>query len=52
VGAGPGGIVFGTIGTIVSYAGLIIYGILGAALVAELIYILILKSIQQIYHCI
>ena len=46
VGGGPGGIVFGTIGQIVSFAGLIIYGILGAALVAELIYILILKAIQ------
>ena len=46
IAGGPGGIVFGTIGQIVSFAGLIIYAALGAVLVAELIYILILKAIQ------
>ncbi len=46
LGAGPGGIALGTVGNLVAFAGLIIYLILGGILIAELIYILVLKAIQ------
>ncbi|MFA6555175.1 MAG: hypothetical protein WCT03_02040, partial [Candidatus Obscuribacterales bacterium] len=43
---GAGGIVLGTVGTLVAFVGLIIYLVLGGILIAELIYILVLKAIQ------
>jgi hypothetical protein len=43
---GPGGLVLGTVGSIVAFAGLIIYLILGGVLIAQLVYILVLKAIQ------
>lgn len=46
LGAGPGGIALGTVGNLVAFAGLIIYLILGGILIAELVYILVLKAIQ------
>lgn len=46
LGGGAGGLVLGTVGDIVSFAGLIIYSILGVALIAEIIYFLVLKAIQ------
>ena len=46
LGAGPGGIALGTVGSLVAFAGLIIYLVLGGILIAELIYILVLKAIQ------
>ncbi len=46
LGAGPGGMALGTVGNLVAFAGLIIYLILGGILIAELIYILVLKAIQ------
>lgn len=46
LGAGPGGLVLGTVGGIVAWVGLIIYLVLGGILIAELIYILVLKAIQ------
>ncbi|MBX9694258.1 MAG: hypothetical protein K2Z81_17875, partial [Cyanobacteria bacterium] len=46
LGAGPGGIVLGTVGSLVAFAGLIIYLFLGGILIAELVYILVLKAIQ------
>ncbi len=45
-GAGAGGMVLGTVGGIVAFAGLIIYLVLGGILIAELVYILVLKAIQ------
>ncbi len=45
-GAGAGGMVLGTVGGIVAFAGLIIYLVLGGVLIAELVYILVLKAIQ------
>lgn len=46
LGAGPGGMVLGTVGGIVAWVGLIIYLVLGGILIAELVYILVLKAIQ------
>ncbi|RTL40776.1 MAG: hypothetical protein EKK48_16085 [Candidatus Melainabacteria bacterium] len=46
VGGGAGGFVLGTVGGIVAFAGLIIYLVLGGILIAELVYILVLKAIQ------
>ena len=46
LGGGAGGIVLGTVGTLVAFVGLIIYLVLGGILIAELIYILVLKAIQ------
>jgi hypothetical protein len=43
---GAGGMVLGTVGGIVAFAGLIIYLVLGGILIAELVYILVLKAIQ------
>ncbi len=41
-----GGMVLGTVGDIVAYAGLIVFTILGVVLIAEIMYFLILKGIQ------
>lgn len=46
IGAEVGGLVLGTVGEIVSFAGLIIFLVLGGILIAELIYLLVLKAIQ------
>jgi len=46
LGGGAGGIVLGTVGSLVAFVGLIIYLVLGGILIAELIYILVLKAIQ------
>jgi len=46
LGTGPGGIALGTVGNLVAFVGLIIYLILGGILIAELVYILVLKAIQ------
>ncbi len=46
LGAGPGGIALGTVGGLVAFVGLIIYLVLGGILIAELVYILVLKAIQ------
>jgi hypothetical protein len=46
LGAGPGGLVLGTVGSLVAFVGLIIYIVLGGILIAQLIYILVLKAIQ------
>jgi hypothetical protein len=46
LGGGAGGLVMGTVGDIVGFAGLIIYLILGGILIAELVYIIVLKAIQ------
>ncbi len=46
IGGGAGGMVLGTVGDIVSFAGLIIYLILGVVLITELVYFLVLKAIQ------
>ncbi len=43
---GAGGLVLGTVGDAVSFAGLIIWSVLGVVLIAELIYFLVLKAIQ------
>jgi len=48
---GAGGIVLGTVGGFVAFVGLIIYLIVGGILVAELIYILVLKAIQTALLC-
>lgn len=45
-GGGAMGSVLGTVGGVVAFAGLLIYLILGGILIAELIYILVLKAIQ------
>ncbi len=41
-----GGVLAGGIGEVISYAALVIYLVLGVALISELIYILVLKAIQ------
>ncbi|MBI4533775.1 MAG: hypothetical protein HY711_07485, partial [Candidatus Melainabacteria bacterium] len=41
-----GGIVVGTAGEVVAFAGLVIFLVLGGILIAELIYLLVLKAIQ------
>jgi hypothetical protein len=46
LGGGAGGLVMGTVGDVVAFAGLVIYLIIGGILIAELVYILILKAIQ------
>lgn len=46
VGAALGGLIPGLVGEIVAFAGLVIYLILGGILIAQLIYILVLKAIQ------
>ncbi len=46
IGTEVGGLVLGTVGEIVSFAGLIIFLVLGGILIAELIYLLVLKAIQ------
>jgi hypothetical protein len=46
LGAELGGMVLGTVGDVVAYAGLIIFTILGVILIAEMVYVLILKGIQ------
>ncbi len=46
LGGGAGGIVLGTVGSLVAFVGLIIYLVLGGILIAQLIYILVLKAIQ------
>jgi hypothetical protein len=43
---GAGGLITGTVGDAVSFAGLVIYLLLGTILIVELIYILILKAVQ------
>ncbi|CAN5533502.1 hypothetical protein BH10CYA1_BH10CYA1_17690 [soil metagenome] len=43
---GGGGLVLGTVGEVVAFAGLIIYLFLGVVLITQLIYILVLKAIQ------
>ena len=45
-GGTAGGIAAGTIGDVVAFAGLIIYLFLGVVLIAEMIYIIVLKAIQ------
>lgn len=51
LGGGPGGLVLGTVGYLVAFVGLIVYLIVGGILIAELIYILILKAIQTALLC-
>lgn len=46
LGGGAGGLVLGTVGDIVSFAGLLIYTTLGVVLITELVYFLVLKAIQ------
>jgi len=46
IGTEVGGLVLGTVGEIVSFAGLIIFLVLGGILIAELVYLLVLKAIQ------
>lgn len=46
VGAAAGGAALGLVGEIVAFAGLVIYLIVGGILIAQLIYILVLKAIQ------
>jgi hypothetical protein len=46
VGAAAGGIVLGTVGEVVAFAGLVIYLFIGVILITELVYILVLKAIQ------
>ncbi len=46
IGGGTGGMVLGTVGGIVAFVGLMIYLVLGGILIAELVYILVLKAIQ------
>jgi hypothetical protein len=41
-----GGVTAGTIGDVVAFAGLIIYLFLGVVLIAEMVYIIVLKAIQ------
>lgn len=48
---GVGGVVLGTVGGIIAFVGLMIYLILGGILVAELVYILVLKAIQTALLC-
>lgn len=51
LGGGAGGIILGTVGSFVAFVGLIIYLVLGGILIAELIYILVLKAIQTALLC-
>lgn len=51
LGAGPGGLILGTVGSFVAFVGLIIYLVVGGILIAELIYILVLKAIQTALLC-
>jgi len=46
VGGAVGGLALGLVGEIVAFAGLVIYLIIGGILIAQLIYILVLKAIQ------
>jgi hypothetical protein len=46
VGGAMGGLALGLVGEIVAFAGLVIYLIIGGILIAQLIYILVLKAIQ------
>ncbi|HIA55221.1 MAG TPA: hypothetical protein EYN91_24580 [Candidatus Melainabacteria bacterium] len=46
VGGAAGGLALGLVGEIVAFAGLVIYLIIGGILIAQLIYILVLKAIQ------
>jgi hypothetical protein len=46
LGGGAGGVAAGTIGDVVAFAGLIIYLFLGVVLIAEMVYIIVLKAIQ------
>ncbi|MBU6450698.1 MAG: hypothetical protein KGS72_02890 [Cyanobacteria bacterium REEB67] len=48
---GPLGLALGTVGSLVAFVGLIVYLVLGGILIAELIYILVLKSIQTALLC-
>jgi hypothetical protein len=48
LGGEVGGLVLGTVGDVVSFAGLILYSVLGVLLIAELIYLMILKAIQTL----
>ena len=48
---GPVGMALGTVGTLVAFVGLVVYLVLGGILIAELIYILVLKSIQTALLC-
>jgi transposase len=43
---GAGGMALGLVGDVVAFAGLVIYLVLGGILIAELIYMLVLKAIQ------
>lgn len=46
LGGGAGGLALGTIAGGVAWAGLIVYMVLGAILITQLVYILVLKAIQ------
>ncbi len=46
VGGAMGGLALGLVGEIVAFAGLVIYLIIGGILIAQLVYILVLKAIQ------
>ena len=46
LGGAAGGLALGLVGEIVAFAGLVIYLIIGGILIAQLIYILVLKAIQ------
>jgi hypothetical protein len=48
---GPIGMTLGMVGGLVAFVGLIVYLVLGGILIAELIYILVLKSIQTALLC-
>lgn len=51
LGGGPGGLILGTVGSLVAFVGLILYLVIGGILIAQLIYILILKAIQTALLC-
>lgn len=51
LGAGPGGLILGTVGSLVAFVGLILYLIVGGVLIAQLVYILVLKAIQTGLLC-
>lgn len=46
IAGGAGGLALGLVGEIVAFAGLVIYLIIGGILIAQLVYILVLKAIQ------
>jgi hypothetical protein len=48
---GPIGMTLGMVGGLIAFVGLIVYLVLGGILIAELIYILVLKSIQTALLC-